>query len=50
MLIFVVSAETAVHRIYIWSRGHGQIVKILEGPKVVVLDFVVRLFSTFRQK
>ena len=30
------------HRIYIWSRQYGQLVKILEGPKEGIMDLIVR--------
>lgn len=42
LTIPLVSSETAGQTIYFWSRSCGQLIKILDGPKDVVLDFTVR--------
>eukprot|EP01090_Pellita_catalonica_P009864 TRINITY_DN2102_c0_g3_i1.p1 TRINITY_DN2102_c0_g3~~TRINITY_DN2102_c0_g3_i1.p1 ORF type:complete len:438 (-),score=67.61 TRINITY_DN2102_c0_g3_i1:913-2226(-) len=34
------SAQKAQHKIYIWNRGFGQLIKILEGPKEGIMDLV----------
>jgi COMPASS component SWD1 len=39
------SAQKHEHKIYIWSRQFGQLIKILEGPKEGILDLVVRFIS-----